>query len=300
MSSKRALVMSVSAHFYGASAAVAAAFFWAVAAFLFRRAGAHVAPLTMNFVKGAVALICLVLLLGGDVMLLPDTVTFAALALSGVIGIGLGDTLYFYALRHLGPRRTLVTTTLVPVAAAVGGWLWFGDVLTWVHVVAMALVLGGVVFVLWEKTAADYSGVHAVGIVLGVIYIGAETAGILLTKFAVTEWSGLHASWIRQMCASVAIGVVLAARRQPIVPTLPWTVWQPLLLASVAGAFLGTWLSVEALKHTHTAVATTLSSISPLFAIPLAMVWERERVAAGAIFATVVATAGVAILFLSE
>ena len=290
-------MMSLTSHVYGATAAVAAAFFWALAAFLFKRVSAHVPPLSMNFVKGGVALMCLALVLGAEILHMPKQATFIALALSGVVGIGLGDTLYFHALCRLGPRRTLIITTLVPVMAALGGWLWFGDALTWFYVIAMILVLGGVTVVLWEKTTADTTNLHLMGIVLGLIYITAEACGILLTKFAVTEWSSLHASWIRQLCASIAIGVVLAARKEAWVPKLPLKLWQPLLVASVFGAFLGTWLSVEALKLTHTAVATTLSSISPLFAIPLAIVLERERISLRSVLATLVAILGVAILF---
>jgi drug/metabolite transporter (DMT)-like permease len=40
------------------------------------------------------------------------------LALSGVIGIGLGDTAYFAAINRLGPRRALLLETLAPPIAA--------------------------------------------------------------------------------------------------------------------------------------------------------------------------------------
>ena len=72
-----------------------------------------------------------------------------------------------------------------------------------------------------------------------------------------------------------------------------------LLLASVIGAFLGTWLSVAALKYTHAAVAVTLNSTSPLFVLPLAMLMLKEQISWRAVSGAFVAITGVAVYFFS-
>jgi drug/metabolite transporter (DMT)-like permease len=68
------------------------------------------------------------------------------LALSGVLGIALGDSLYFSALRRLGTRRTLTIDAGGPAVAALGGMVWLAEVpalLQWIGLglVTLALLL---------------------------------------------------------------------------------------------------------------------------------------------------------------
>ena len=84
---------------------------WAVAAILFRRVGERITAMGINLAKGLVSMLFMaVLLLPGFYSGLAtlDTNSLAALALSGIIGICFGDTLYFLALMRLGARRTLL------------------------------------------------------------------------------------------------------------------------------------------------------------------------------------------------
>ena len=70
-----------------------------------------------------------------------------------------------------------------------------------------------------------------------------------------------------------------------------------LLIAAVIGAFLGTWLSIIALKYTHAAVAATLNSTSPLFILPLAVLMLKERISSREILGALIAVSGVGIYF---
>ena len=51
----------------------------------------------------------------------------ALLALSGVIGLTLGDAAYFGAMAILGVRRALLLLSTAPVFAAIGGALWLDE-----------------------------------------------------------------------------------------------------------------------------------------------------------------------------
>lgn len=109
----------------GELAALMAAFLWAVATVLFGRLGKALSPLILNLLKGvmAIAFIGLTLLLRAD---LAPELPFGAvgwLALSGAIGIGLGDTAYFTAVNQLGARRALLLESLAPPLAALLAWV---------------------------------------------------------------------------------------------------------------------------------------------------------------------------------
>ncbi|MDH5642098.1 MAG: EamA family transporter, partial [Nitrospira sp.] len=100
--------MNTSLSMLGALSALGSALMWAISAVLFRRLGDHMGAAAMNLGKGLVALICLlVILVITGFQTLPGA-TILALGASGLLGIAIGDTLYFLTLVRLGPRLTLL------------------------------------------------------------------------------------------------------------------------------------------------------------------------------------------------
>ena len=73
----------------------------------------------INLGKGIVSLFCLGILMVPAGFSAIDTNSLTALALSGLVGICFGDTLYFLALVRLGARKTLLLGSLIPVATAI-------------------------------------------------------------------------------------------------------------------------------------------------------------------------------------
>ena len=106
----------------GEIAALGSALIWAVAARIYGQIGQRISPLLLNFSKGAIALG-----IGAGVIVLgrlpwphfPATAT-GWLILSGIVGIGLGDSCYLAALKEIGPRRTLLLESLAPPVSKLG------------------------------------------------------------------------------------------------------------------------------------------------------------------------------------
>lgn len=104
------------APFAGEIAALAAAFIWAVATMIYARTGNRAPALFLNLVKGtiAVAMLSLTVLILGETC--PDLTVSQWLWLtgSGVVGISIGDSAYFSAIRRVGPSQTLLVESLAP------------------------------------------------------------------------------------------------------------------------------------------------------------------------------------------
>jgi drug/metabolite transporter (DMT)-like permease len=72
--------------------------------------------------------------------------TWAALLYLGVV-CGLGAFgLYNSALKLMPANRAALAINAIPVVALLGGWLVLGETLTWVQLLACALIVGAVVF----------------------------------------------------------------------------------------------------------------------------------------------------------
>ncbi|MFS6827159.1 EamA family transporter [Cyanobium sp. ATX-6F1] len=148
----------------GVAAALAAALFWTLASGLWRRLPTSLGPAELNLLKNLIALALQLPLLLGSTQALPLGPT-GLLLLSGVLGIALGDSFYFAALRRLGTRRTLTFDAGGPAVTAAAGCLllaewpgprqWLGIALISLAVVVVArqrpMAEAGVV---WRLTSA--------------------------------------------------------------------------------------------------------------------------------------------------
>ena len=92
----------------GAVAALLAAFCWTLSSGIWRRVLTSLSSLQLNLLKNLIGSLTLL-----PVLLWPgawqgvSAPTLLALMLSGALGIALGDSFYFAALRRLGTRRSL-------------------------------------------------------------------------------------------------------------------------------------------------------------------------------------------------
>ena len=98
--------------YVGEVSALTSSFLWASAALLFAHLGRRLEPLALNLLKCSLALCFITLtmwLLHGRVWPVGlGGAELGWLALSGLVGLSLGDTAYFAALTRLGPRHTLL------------------------------------------------------------------------------------------------------------------------------------------------------------------------------------------------
>ncbi|HHI93023.1 MAG TPA: DMT family transporter [Gammaproteobacteria bacterium] len=303
-------ITSFQSHILGAVAALLSAFCWAVAAILFRRIGDHVPAMGINLAKGLVAMLFMaVLLLPGfySSLALVDANSLAALALSGIIGICFGDTLYFLTLMRLGARRTLLLGSLIPVTTAFIAVVFLGEQISALAWFGMSLAIVGVTYVLWqrapqENTQQQSREKYRSGLFFGLLFVAANALGIIATKVGVADIPALEATFVRQVFAIAGLtfwGLMVRDLLGWVSPLRNGKRLKTLLAASLIGALLGTWLSIVALKYTYAAVAATLNSTSPLFILPLAVFWLKEHVTLREIIGALTAVAGIGLYFSS-
>jgi drug/metabolite transporter (DMT)-like permease len=288
----------------GALAALGSAFFWALAAILFRRVGNQVPAAGLNFSKGIIAFICLGALLLVTETTVVDTQSLLFLSISGLIGICLGDSLYFVTLVRLGPRLTLLLGCLIPVTAGLIAIIVLKESIDPLPAIGLSMTLIGVAYVLWEKAPHVDRQAHSLrwlsGVLLGLLFVCTEATGIVFTKVGVQEMPSLQATFIRQTVAIMGLtfwGLASSALVGWLQPLQERRIRRRVIVAAIIGAFLGTWLSVLALKSTYTSVAAALNSTSPLFVLPLAAYIMREKISRRAILGTAVSVLGITVYF---
>ncbi|MCI0651126.1 MAG: DMT family transporter [Planctomycetes bacterium] len=296
--------------FVGETAGLGAALSWACSTILFHRVPVPAAA--MNWFKNLVSAICLggtlaaIAYAAGSPLLRAGSSAWLFLTLSGLIGLVIGDTCGFRCLQILGPRKSAVFSTLVPPCAALFGWIALEERIG-IHVVAgMLVTLAGVLVVVWERgrtveSAGHFPGTLWRGIAFGAAAAICQALGAVFSKLGMEgDSSPLEASFIRLLVAA-ALGTAGAYATQRLAGwgtlVIRGGFWRVLVPASILGTTIGIWLSLVAFKHTHVAIATTLTSTTPIFVLPLVRVLLGHTITMRAIAGALIALAGVTLLF---
>jgi len=291
--------------FIGESCALISAFLWAIVAVYYKKLGEILFPQGMNIGKGTVALLCF-----GFLCILDNTRVsvngFIWLMLSGILGIGLGDTYFFRALSKLGPRVSVLSTILIPVLTVILSAFILGERVSVLKITGFLITLGGVVYVMAEKMYARGRPISLrKGLSDAAISIGCCSCAIVFSKIALVS-SGVSvykAVFIRQVGGLVVLivwGLTHKKLRVWIYPIVRdfHAVGKELCYTAFLGAFLGTLFSLYALQYTSASIATMLNSTSPLFIVGITFLFYKERVTLPVAIATLAACLGVVLIFL--
>lgn len=293
--------------FKGELFALMAALLWAVSSVIFRRLGRTVRPIELNLLKGILAIVLLAVtsvILGEKVAEL-SLLAVSLLVVSGALGIGFGDTMYFEALNKLGARRTLLLGILAPPMTAIIAGIFLKENLGLVSWIGILLTILGVAWVITEKSDGEtrISKAAWVGILFGFLAAFSQAAGAVISRWALTrtDVSALQSALIRLIAGVLFLVLWIIIRRQKvgawIGPNSTKNLWGTILLVVVIGTYLAIWLQQLSFQFTRVGIAQTLLATSPLFILPISALFG-EKISLRAVFGVLISTAGVCLLFL--
>jgi drug/metabolite transporter (DMT)-like permease len=295
----------VQTEFPGEVAALSAAIIWAVASVIYTGIGRHLSPLVLNLVKGLIAIGFILLTLGwrGQSLVGGTPTTLMLLGLSGVIGIGIGDTAYFQSLNDIGARRSLVLESLAPPLAAILAHLFLREYLSTRAWIGILVTIVGVTWVVLERVQdnPEFRQPNLRGIGCGMLAALCQALGAVLSRSALsgTEIDPLWSTLIR-LAAGVLTLLLWVGTQKYAVRELKVLRSRRLLFTLAGTAFASTyiaiWLQQTALKYAPAGVAQALSATSPVFVLPIAMVMG-EKVSLRAMVGVLVAMVGIWLLF---
>lgn len=292
----------------GEAAALTAAFLWSVSSMLWRKV--ELSAAAMNLGKNLLGLLLMLLHVGvlaaitGQAAFTAPVQSIGLLVISGLVGVAAGDTLYLRSLQILGPRIALMMATTSPVFSVVLGIIFLREKLLVIVVTGILLTVVGLVVVLTDRQAAKespnlYPGKLAIGIWCGIAGALCQSVGGVLSRAGSQDCSGLEAAIYRVGVGVVVIGIYYFSRSELLLTfrkILAPTTIKLLIPATVIGTWLGIWLCQLAYKHSDVAIAQTLLSTCPLFAVPILWFWDRQRLSLRGLIGTIIAVLGVVLV----
>lgn len=204
----------------GEAAGLFAASLWALSSIFYSRA--KMTAWEMNFWKNIIATgvffaqLWIVKLLSSQTVFEAPIEAWCWLAGSSVIGILIGDTVYFRSVQILGPRRALVVATASPIFGVIVGYFFMGDTISMILMFGIGLTILGVGIVVSDKQAEIenpniYPGKFIQGVLFGIGGALCQAVGVGAAKVGMAHGcEALESSFIRMFTASIA-GVYLVA-----------------------------------------------------------------------------------------
>jgi DME family drug/metabolite transporter len=296
----------------GELAALGAALCWTVSAVLYKEALLRTKPIPANIARcvytSVVLVVCLTVM-GKFEVLMDLPVSAAVLAgVSGIVGLGLGDTLYMVSLRLIGVARAVPITCTYPLFNLLLAVFLQGESVT-LQVVLGTLVI---VFGVWLLSREERKGARRLQektLVRGVIYalatavVWAVSIAMINVAVNLPETSGLdHALAVNTVrVAAVAVFLLTSAPvtdREFSFLRVQRKTLVTLVFGGIAALALGWFLLTYSFLYTSESQAVPISSTTPLFATVSGMIFLHERVTAKNVAGSILVVFGIFLIFI--
>ncbi len=257
---------------------------WAWGVILFKKSGETVHPIALNLFKNILAsvLILPTLYAFGGTLAVPVSLHDCLLILlSGALGIGIADTLFFKSLNMLGAGLSAVIDCLYSPCVIGLSVLCLGERLTLFQGIGVVMIVSAVL------TAASRKGTQIsrrnlrLGIFYGASAIAVMAAGIVIVKPLLDRLPVLWISEVRLAGGLITLGIVLIlhpGRRCVLSSLAPGKDWKYLLSGSFLGTYLAFVLWLAGMKFTQVSVAAALNQTSNIFIFVFAALFLHEAV----------------------
>jgi DME family drug/metabolite transporter len=297
----------------GEFAALGAAVSWAAAPILYRRALFKTKPVSANIVRcasNAAVLLFILLALGkaGALASLPLEVV-AVTVVSGVIGLGIGDTLYMIGLKSVGVAKAVPLASTYPLFSLLWATFLLGEPITVPAVLGASAILFGIWLLSRAKgeSAADDRGKSAFkGLAASLATAIIWSVSITLMDVAVTfpGVNGIDANFAI-VTMRIAVMSVFMLALSPILDRdrgflkIKRSTLIELCVGGLVANGVGWLLMSYSFLNILESQAVPISSATPLFSAVAGFALFHEKVTAKTALGAIVIVFGIFLIFLT-
>ncbi len=257
---------------------------WAFCSVIFKRIGRKIEPVLLTLVKaaiGGVLLLICALIMGKSLIL--DARSTVLLALSGILGITLGDILYFNSLKKLSPLTISIILFVAPdLFNGLFGYFFLGEVPTVKTINAMIFVLIGLGFFVFnnEKQSSKKIKNSIVGIVLAILSLVCTSYSMFIVRPVLQTFNPFVVTTDRMLFGALALSffALFSDKKSEWKNALSDKAYNLKLLAVIVIVTFGGFLpGLIAISKCHLIVASIIMSIEPLFVLIFMMMFYRYK-----------------------
>jgi drug/metabolite transporter (DMT)-like permease len=274
---------------------------WAMGVILYRRLGESLPPLQLNFLKNCLVFMMLlpaIPLLHGFAIPIFSSQQVLLSVLSGLIGIGIADTLYFRALNELGAGRMGILGNFYSPFVLLLSFIFLGDRLNAWQWCGFALVSTGVFLASKPNaTEATRPAHYFRGLMLGLLSVGLMAISIILVKRVLEAQPLLWITGLRMLGAIIGMVLIATFRKELFLLKAPKSMkWGPIIRAAFIGQFVAMVFWLAGYKFTSASVAAILNETASVFILLLAWFLLKEPLTRRGLFGVGLTLSGVSFM----
>jgi drug/metabolite transporter (DMT)-like permease len=275
--------MENSIPYLGESLAVSAAIIWAMAVIFFKKSGETVHPIGLNLFKNLLALILILpTMLIFNITLFREAPVrdYLIIFLSGALGIGISDTLFFKCLNMIGAGRSAIAACLYSPLIIILSMIFLDERLTLLQFLGTALIISAVLTSLGKDEKGHISRRQmTIGMSYGALAYLATAIGVVIVKPILDRSPLLWVTEFRLVGGMIVLILVLifhSDRKKILSPVMTLRSWVYTFTGSFMGAYLSmiTWLA--SIQLTQASIAAALSQSSVIFIFIFAILFLHE------------------------
>ncbi|NOY88361.1 MAG: DMT family transporter [FCB group bacterium] len=271
--------------YFGESLSLLTAVVWAFAVILFKKSGEKVHPIGLNLFKDTFGMILFIptLWFFGEEIFRPAPFNdYFLLLFSGVLGIGIADTLFFQCLNHLGAGLTAIIDCFYSPFIIGLSILWLGESLTVFQIIGVALIISAILTATYRKHAQDITRHNLIlGITYGILSMAFMAVGIVMIKPLLDRSPLLWVTEIRLVGGITVLWLLLVfhpARRKIITSIFSRQKWVYTVSGSFVGAYLSLILWLGGMKFTQASTSAALNQTNNIFIFIFAAIFLKEKI----------------------
>jgi drug/metabolite transporter (DMT)-like permease len=287
----------------GEIASLLTAICWTLSAIYFEKAGRRIGSLSVNIIRiflGVIFLGITTYFTRG--MFFPMDATaynWFWLGISGIVGFFLGDLFLFKSYTIIGSRTSQLVMSLAPMITAIIGWFFLQEILSFQSILGIVVSITGIMIAVAGKKLklnVPLQGfLYALGGAMG------QAVGLILSKKGMGDYDAVAATQIRAIVAFAAFAILVTFMKR----------WKRVLftirdkkgmkattIGAIFGPFIGVALSLYAVQHTSTGIASALMALTPIFIIVPSAIMFKEKITAPQVIGAVISIIGATIFFL--
>jgi len=292
--------------YLGEILALICAIFWAIAVILFKKSGEKTPPFSLNLYKniiGTVLFLITFLVLDETLLLSAPVKEYIMLAISGIIGIYLADTLFLKSLNMLGAGLLAIVDCLYTPLVIILSYIFLKESLTLLQIIgAMLIIVALLESALYLPKYRIPKKDLIIGMSLGALSMLLMAISIVMIKPILNHSPIMWVTEIRLLSASVfmtIIAILHPNRKEIFKPFRPSADWKYLLPGAIMGTYLSMITWIAGLKFTLTGIATAINQTSVIFIFIFAALFLKEKITFRRLLGIIIAFSGVLLITFS-
>jgi len=277
---------------------------WAVSSVLMKDLARKLDPFTLNAPRsliGGLSMFLLTLAMGKTAAyqaLTPEKIFF--LLASICIGGGIGDTFYIYSLARIGVSQAFPLASTYPALTLLFGMFFLHEEVSLGIVGGLVLVLGGIWLISRPPASRAQDAARVIkgsGVALALVASFCWAVSMSLLGAGMKGLDPIMVASVRAPALSLVLwGIVALRRSAPALAKLSRHEWVILIVGALIGWGLGSVLFLATIALCGPTRAAILTSTSPLFALPLSVLFLKERVSRAILAGTALTVVGIVLV----